>query len=221
MGAPIKPTERACFLSHLKLWEKIAASSEPALILEDDVIISSFLPEFIKKVVNLHGLDHLSLESRGKKKLLSRTCAASIDKVRIHRLYWDRAGAAGYVLWPTGARKLVDRSSKGAALADALISQLGTLRSFQSIPALLYQAECSKIFSRPNPLPTTSTVSSYYKIDPKEFGFFQFFRYKYRRLWTQLRIVWLSLSLSPWTSPIRVNLLDSNLPRHFLRRKGR
>lgn len=205
---PIKLTERACFFSHFKLWEKIASSNEPALILEDDVIISSFLPEFIRRAVNVIGVDHLTLESRGKKKLLSRKSKISIGNIHLHRLYSDRAGAAGYILWPEGAHKLIDRSNKGAALADALISQLHALRSFQSVPALLYQAECSEIFSRVNPLPTASTVSSYCRIDPKGSGVFQFVQYKYRRIRTQLTIGWRILLFFSLASQSNVNFLD-------------
>ena len=205
---PIKPTERACFLSHLKLWEKIAANDKPALILEDDVIISSHLSKFINNVVNVSGIEHLSLESRGKKKLLARKHKISINNIRIYRMYWDRAGAAGYILWPVGARKLVERSNAGAALADAMISQLSALNSFQSEPALLYQAECSEIFSRFNPLPTGSTVSSYHKIDPKKSGFIQFLRYKYKRLLTQLKIGLRTLFLLPCATSYRVNFSE-------------
>jgi glutaredoxin-related protein len=35
---PIKITEVACFMSHHQVWQQIAASHEPALVLEDDAI---------------------------------------------------------------------------------------------------------------------------------------------------------------------------------------
>jgi glycosyl transferase, family 25 len=205
---PIKPTERACFLSHWNLWERIAFDNQPAIIFEDDVIISSLLPSFIEGVDNISGIDHLTLESRGKKKLLARKILMRIGEVCLHRLYWDRAGAAGYILWPSGAQKLLARSQHGASLADAMISQLNNLRSFQSVPALIYQAECSEIFSRENPLPTTSTVSSFLRINPKKAGLVQFLRYKYRRLMTQLGIGFRVFLFFPWARQCRVEPAD-------------
>jgi glycosyl transferase family 25 len=205
---PIKSTERACFLSHWNLWKRIACDNEPSMIFEDDIIISSLLPSFIQSVNKISGVDHLTLESRGKKKLLARKSFIRVGKVCLYRLYWDRAGAAGYILWPSGAQKLVARSQYGASLADAMISQLGDLRSFQSVPALIYQAECSEIFFRENPLPTTSTVSSSLKMDPKSAGIIQFLQYKYRRLMTQLSIRLRILFFSPWARQCRVEPSD-------------
>ena len=205
---PMKPTERACFLSHLNLWGRIASDNKPAMIFEDDVIISSLLPSFIQRINNISGVDHLTLESRGKRKLLARKSLIHIDGVFLYKLYWDRAGAAGYILWPSGAKKLLARSLHGASLADATISQLNNLRSFQSVPALLYQAECSEIFSTDNPLPTVSTVSSCLKIDPKNAGIVKFLQYKYRRLVTQLTIGLRVFLFFPWARQIRVEPAD-------------
>lgn len=183
---PLSPTERACFVSHLQLWQRIAESDAPALVLEDDVILSGTLPAFLQQAAMLRGVEHMSLETRARKKLISSAPMAMCGEVAVHRLYLDRSGAAGYLLWPNGARKLVARSSREAALADAMICRTVELASFQTVPAQLYQADVCRFFGRKDVLQTSSTVSSRIRPDSNRGGLFSLMSYKLRRIRTQI-----------------------------------
>ena len=49
---PLHKTEVACYYSHRLAWNKIIKSNQPALILEDDALLSRCVPEllpFLKK----------------------------------------------------------------------------------------------------------------------------------------------------------------------------
>jgi glycosyl transferase family 25 len=185
---PIKATERACFMSHLGLWKRVAACQNPALILEDDVILSDSISSFLKQVSNLSGVDHLSLETRARKKLISLQSFFTIDSIDVHKLFIDRSGAAAYVLWPSGAHKLITKASSCASLADAMICQASDLASFQAVPAQAYQSDMCDFFGRKNPLHTRSTVSSFTRPNSASDGLLQMLIYKYRRLKAQASI---------------------------------
>ena len=131
---PIKITEVACFMSHHQVWQQIADSHEPALVLEDDAILAHNTPDLLKHLEMLNGLDHVSLETRQRQKLLGRRFQAlSALNARLHPLLQDRTGAAAYVLWPSGARLLLTKFKlQGMGLADAFISSTYLLQSWQT-----------------------------------------------------------------------------------------
>lgn len=157
---PLMPTEVACFFSHYKLWQQVAASQEPALLLEDDALLSSEVPAFLNQVQNLGCLDHISLETRLRKKLLGRTRPLQ-PGMGIARMYQDRTGAAAYILWPNGAQKLVEHALvHGAALADAFISNLYGLNSWQATPALAVQSDVSANYGISTQLHTHSYIQA-------------------------------------------------------------
>lgn len=138
---PLRDTEKACFLSHVAAWRQVAAGDGPALILEDDALLSRATPDVLKACETLSGVDHLTLEVRKRKKIVSTAGQALTGRHRLLRLYQDRSGAAAYVLWPAGARKLLHRAQTQAALADALICQAHDLTSFQVEPACAVQLD--------------------------------------------------------------------------------
>ena len=139
----LMPTELACFLSHRQVWQKIAEGHQPTLVLEDDVILSSRTRDFLNAAKELKDVDHISLETRLRHKLLGKHFKLN-DEFNIARLYQDRTGAAAYILWPTGAKHLLQQANiNGAALADAFIANDYRLLSYQSIPALAIQSDVS------------------------------------------------------------------------------
>ncbi|MCM2291262.1 glycosyltransferase family 25 protein [Allorhizobium sp. BGMRC 0089] len=154
---PIRPAERACFLSHRQLWQRIAQGSKPALILEDDAVLSDMLPAFLRRLAVQDGIDHITLETRNRRKLMATT---PVEGLPIQRLYLDRAGAAAYLLWPEGARKLLKRTEKRAYIADAAICAAHELKSYQAVPALAMQIDCCKTYGLPEPAEMHTTVSS-------------------------------------------------------------
>ncbi len=134
---PLKKTEVGCFLSHLKIWRTIAAGHVPVVVLEDDVILSEDWPQVIDQLVTLEGVDCINLEAFGKKQL-GRVRRS--DAWTIRRLHLNSAGAGGYLLWPEGARKLLQHHEReGAGLADAFMSEARAFEAWQLYPARVIQ----------------------------------------------------------------------------------
>lgn len=184
---PLMPTEIACFHSHLKIWLKISQADAPALILEDDVLLSQKIVGFLDVTKRLQGIDHISLEARLRKKLLGPVRTLN-KEMGIARLYQDRTGAAAYILWPKGARRLIQHAHQhGAALADALISNLYALNSWQALPALAIQSDVAINYGINSQLKTHSYIQAENtKANHKAQGQ-KAIRFKIRRVSAQLK----------------------------------
>lgn len=149
----LRRTEVACFLSHYRAWQHIADSEQIFLILEDDALLSKQLPEVLKLLANDHSLqyDHLTFETRGRKKLISKQGININKDVALHELFLDKTGAATYILTPNGAKILLDAvATSGAGLADALLCHAQPLKSMQSVPALAIQMDMATHYGMPN-----------------------------------------------------------------------
>ena len=187
---PLKITEVACFMSHHAAWEIISKGEEPALILEDDALLSRNTPALLQWLSGLKALDHVSLETRQRKKL---TGLQGIDnaelQVSLRPLYQDRTGAAAYVLWPAGARILLNKlKHQGMGLADAFISSTYQLRSWQTVPALAIQADMANEYGLPCPFPSHSLIAREKVPSPPTSGIGHDLRIKGRRLTSQLKL---------------------------------
>ncbi len=176
---PMRIAEQACFLSHYQVWQRVAAGSKPVFIMEDDAVLSKEVPKLLARVETVQGIDHLTLETRGRKKLLARKQHAILP---IRRLYQDRSGAAAYVLWPSGATKLLARTRDHAAITDAVICAAYELASFQADPALAIQLDRCLAYGLPESLKTQSSISKEYLPRKKSL------RYRFRRLVSQARM---------------------------------
>ncbi len=139
---PLKATEVACYFSHRSTWEKVLKTNKPALILEDDALLSNCTSELLEYFDNLHGADLVNLENRGRKKFVSKTGKTLPCNSQLLKLHQDRTGAAGYILWPSGAKKLIKCEKKmGIALADAHITRCYKLNSYQVEPTPIIQLD--------------------------------------------------------------------------------
>jgi glycosyl transferase family 25 len=82
---------------------------------------------------------------------------------KLLRLYQDRTGAAGYILWPSGAKKLIQfEKNKGIGLADAHITSCNSIMAFQVEPSPIIQLDQCKeygIYNSYTNLSSKSTVS--------------------------------------------------------------
>jgi glycosyl transferase family 25 len=138
---PLKSVEKACLLTHVKAWKRVLEENLPMLILEDDALLSAKTRTLLDAAARQKSIDHLSLEVRGRKKIVSKFKINVTEDTHILRLYQDRSGAAAYVLWPSGAKKLLERQAKQTGLADALICKSYELRSYQTEPACAAQLD--------------------------------------------------------------------------------
>ena len=187
---PLKITEVACFMSHHAVWDIIANGSEPALILEDDAILARHSPRLLKWLSALGDLDHVSLETRQRKKLIGRRSITNVElQVSLQPLLQDRTGAAAYVLWPSGARILLSKfMQQGMGLADAFISSTYQLKSWQTLPAMAIQADMATSYGLPCPMPSHSLIAREKVPSPPTQGIGHDLLLKYRRLMGQLRL---------------------------------
>jgi len=144
---PLSLSEIACYNSHRNAWEKTASSNKPSLILEDDALISDKLPRLIQNVLFQKNSDYINLENRNRKKIVSKRGISLNNEFSLRKLYHDSTGAAGYILYPKGAKKILACEEKyGVALADAQISKCNSLVKFQIEPALIIQLDMARIY---------------------------------------------------------------------------
>ena len=180
----LKETEVSCFFSHYSVWEKISQSNEPVLVLEDDALISCSIKKISSKIKNIQNVDLLNLENRDRKKIISKKPEIIIENLRIHKLLHDTTGAAGYILWPSGAKKLLAyKKKKGVSLADAHIYSCDSLSKFQIEPSILLQLDMTPNYGLYNQYFTdfmSSTVSSKERL-PSSMRFIS------RRIFSQLK----------------------------------
>jgi len=99
----------------------------------------------------------------GREKWISKIGENIVCSSKLFRLYQDRNGAAGYVLWPSGAKKLLEHESlNGIGLADSHIATCYSIKSYQVEPAAILQLDQCNNYDIPNTLSNsirTSTVS--------------------------------------------------------------
>jgi len=148
---PLRNTEVACYFSHKSAWNKIIKNDQPALILEDDALLSKCVPELLKSFTNKQNVDYINLEASARKKFISKVGEGIACNSKLFRLYQDRSGAAGYILWPSGAKKLLRyERENGISLADAQIAHCNTLVGYQIEPAQIIQLSQCKHYEIPN-----------------------------------------------------------------------
>jgi glycosyl transferase, family 25 len=184
---PLRATEMALLASHVGAWRRVVALGEPCVVLEDDALLARPTPAFLDRVAPLAGIDHVSLETRSRKKTVSR---ALDRRAPMRRLWQDRTGSAAYVVWPSGAAKLLAHAAREGGPSDAIISSTYALRSFQADPALAIQLDRCAAYGVPQPLPTASSIDAMNKPPVSEGGYSTAARlgFRVRRLAAQIRM---------------------------------
>lgn len=182
---PLKKTEVGCFLSHQKVWQRIAVSDGPAVVLEDDVILADHWVSAIEALSQVQGLDLINLEAVGKKQLgESRVCGS----LTIQRLYLNSSGAGAYLLWPKAAQRLLKRADQhGAALADAFINEARELNTWQLVPALVIQMCMLPYYGLPVQKEGASQIASEQQASPVPSSLMVALGMRWRRLVGELK----------------------------------
>lgn len=182
---PLQKAEVACYFSHRYAWKKVIQSNEPALILEDDALLSRSTPKLLAELADSKDTDLINLENRSRKKIIAKTGKKITCDSKLFRLYQDRTGAAGYILWPQGAKKLIQHEQqKGIALADAHIATCYSIRAYQVEPSpviQLDQCEHYGIQNSVNNIAKNSTISSNYRLKGSWF-------FRIKRIYFQLKL---------------------------------
>lgn len=179
---PLRKVEVACYYSHRSAWQKVIDNNKPVLILEDDALLSKHSKELLYALEEFSGADFIQLEIRNRKKLISKKNVQITSKYKLYRLYLDRTGAAGYVLWPSGAKKLVEYENiNGIGLADAHITACYDLIGYQVEPAVIIQLDQCTNYQIKQPICSNSQILA----QPKPAYKYKLF-FKYKRIISQL-----------------------------------
>ncbi len=155
---PLRPTERARLLSHGLAWDWVCENG-PALIIEDDAVLARSVPEILQNLESVSDMEYLSLEVRGRRKLLGKTSIPIAHGIASHRLYLDRLGSAAYVLWPNGAKKLIRRAAKGAVSIEGIAQWARGMKCYQADPACAVQLDMASDYGLSAPIETQSQIS--------------------------------------------------------------
>jgi glycosyl transferase family 25 len=181
---PLKMVEVACYYSHKSVWQKVINDNRPALILEDDALLSKHSKEVLEFLETFTDVDFVQLEVHNRKKLVAKKGLNITPQHKLHRLYLDRTGAGGYVLWPSGAKKLIEYENKhGIGLADAHITACYNLIGYQIEPAVIIQIDQCENYKITPPIKINSYISTQLKPIYKNKLFF-----KFKRVKSQLRM---------------------------------
>lgn len=190
---PMRKAEVCCFLSHHTAWQEVLKRQQPCLILEDDAVLANFVPQLLTQLELQQGLDMVNLEVRARKKIIGNRPITSLGYAALWALYQDRTGTGGYVLWPDGARKLMEKAARGiAGNADAFISSTYTIHACQVEPAAVIQLDMCEHYGVTPPTHTETSISNSAK-PPADKG--HGWRFKLRRIAAQLRMGWRALTV--------------------------
>ncbi len=182
---PLKKTEIACYYSHRHAWDKVIKSNKPALILEDDALLSKCVVTLLEELISRKNTDLINLENRGRKKFVSRSGESITCNSKLLKLYQDRTGAAGYILWPSGAKKLIQcESQKGIALADAHITDCNNLNAYQVEPSPIIQLDQCAYYDIENPVDIKTLESSVSSRNNSKGGWF----FRFKRIYSQVKL---------------------------------
>lgn len=187
---PLRRTELACFLSHKKAWQYVYDNNLPTLILEDDALLSVHTKRLLKSLSKQESCDLVTLEVRGRAKIVAKKeTQIRLTKHKLFQLFQDRTGAAAYILWPSGAEKLLNKVNRSApALADAFISSCYSLASFQIEPAAAIQLDQCHEYNIKSDIITYSTVSSKNRPKIKKHHFKTYLKFRCRRAFSQVKM---------------------------------
>lgn len=144
----LSPAALACTLSHLRAMEALRLSGAPhALILEDDVVLSSHLPELLAAFDRTPpALDVLRLET-SLKTLRTLADGPPLGGVDVARFVGWQGGAAAYIITRHGAEIIdSDMRSRRRFFDLVFFSSSGPLfrrlAVRQAVPGLAIQTQC-------------------------------------------------------------------------------
>lgn len=140
-------TERACFLSHYLLWQKLANSQhEYMIICEDDVVLSSCIHQLLDELPNIiksYDVSILKFETVKRLVLLSSDCV-EYTHFKLHKLISEHTGTGGYVISKSMAcyfmdllkNKPIDKPIDNYIFDEKLLK---IKNIYQTVPAFLIQ----------------------------------------------------------------------------------
>lgn len=159
----IKQGEMACFLSHKKAWELVVLHNEPCVILEDDALLVHDFADLLKAIEEMdlsHQVDLINLEVQPRSKIVSHKPIRSFlnQEYYLYELFLEKNGTGGYIIFPSGAKKLLAYAKTTLGLADAFIYSCPNLKTTQIEPAVLLQDVICPAYNIPIEQPPKSII---------------------------------------------------------------
>ncbi len=108
----------ACSLTHQRLWRQIAENGRPAVVLEDDAILSdkfaALMTSDLGGLMRRHDMGVLKLEfwpgpQKSRRFPAGEPIGPVLGEIRLYRMHSSFLGTCGYVITPEGARLMTDR----------------------------------------------------------------------------------------------------------------
>lgn len=190
---PMKQSELACFLSHKKAWDYIVEHNEPCVVLEDDAVLVKDFKAILEDVSNLINIDYINLEVHGRKKLIANTADFSVvnSSYSLFEIFMDKSGTGGYILYPTGAKILLNFMNKRAiGLSDEFIHSCYALKSYQIEPAALLQSDKCDMYGVWTDIDKGSVIGQVRNSIAYDLSLLQKVRFKKNRILAQLILGW-------------------------------
>lgn len=157
---PLLRSEVACYFSHHKIWQMVIKRNQPVLILEDDALLSRHVPKILQALESRTDCDIVNLEVRGADKTVGKTAQNLLGDYKLLSLFQDQHGAAGYVIWPSGAKQLLEKAKVlSPGPADEFIASTYELRKYQIEPAAVIQLDQCDTYEVINRIKTAPTIN--------------------------------------------------------------
>ena len=135
---PMTRPELAAFLSHRRLWERAADSEDGLIVLEDDTVFGTHVPQAAANAA-ASGFDLVNFETVGRRKFFRRGGGRTVGGVRFTELVREKSGAGAYFVSQNGARALLAKAETQAAPVDAFMFGVCHLAMAQVEPAATMQ----------------------------------------------------------------------------------
>ena len=158
-------TEIAVFESHRAIWESIAVLNTPAVILEDDVILSRQLGHSLSLLECSRDFEFIKLDAAPGPARLG--FPHLINGIGLRPILQVLPSAAAYLLSPKGARNLLDRSTRYCDHVDDFLTRPNRgFRAFQLCPAMAIQGMFCEVHNELN-VPPVIAKSERFASDQK------------------------------------------------------
>ena len=137
----ITRNEMGCLLSHAACWRHCVATGRPIVVLEDDAVLDLRFGDVVAAVQGRAIEENLFVNLEfGRQKLLGRKIEDVLAGVfSLDELVYSGGGAAGYLLTPDIARRLLNLSERRSYIADTHINRIAGIKYAQVNPAVVMQ----------------------------------------------------------------------------------
>jgi glycosyl transferase family 25 len=127
--------------------EFLATQARHALILEDDIVLSGRISNFLEQFErNDQGIDLLRIETFNAPAQISRQTKSTLAGIALHSLHGWTWGSAAYIISRRAAQAFVDRPEALNSIIDRVLYRphrtvLGPIKRLQLVPALAIQSD--------------------------------------------------------------------------------